>query len=297
MMDNAKNLLESDTVSDLVTKSAQNIMGAKSTPESAREEMRERIADGQKIDKETAEELIKAHKEIDRLKAENTALKSCEKPQPEPKLLPELQALLDSGEIMPARARILSTATDEQQRTYLQEHSYNRVLLSDIENKKRELEAAKAKLTELESRPKPEPKIIEKIVEKLPEGTESKIKDAEDKNKKATKALKTVKALEDSKAEIQTRAEKLHKERNDLEREIKVLKSQLVVDTPSSIDNARALKLGRMLKELDWIFPDIRKEVELAGGEMHETKKMIIEIIKSWSSMLQNIDGQILIDI
>ena len=84
---------------------------------------------------------------------------------------------------------------------------------------------------------------------------------------------------------------------DELIRENKKLQSQIEVDKPSNIDNARALKLESELKHLDWTFPDIKAEAELAGGEMHETKKIIIEIINRWSSLLQELDGQEIIEI
>lgn len=131
----------------------------------------------------------------------------------------------------------------------------------------------------------------------MPEGSEQKIKDAETKIKQADKILKSMAALQAKKEEVEAKAESLNSERNELERKIKALEAKEQTKTPGAIDDSRSIKLARIVKELDWIFPDILKEAELSGGYMPKSKEEIGEIIRRWSQLLSQIDGQSVIDI
>jgi len=220
-------------------------------------------------------------------------------------LIPELSALHTSGDILEHRAKILSTLPEEHQKIYYAEIKTKQYFAdklhkaNEAEKEARAMsEEARAKLQELAARPEPKPKIVEKVVEveKLPEDFEKRQKEVEKKDRQATKILKTVGELQKERDELEKEADAIHKERMELKRKLKAMESKQDV-SPSSIDTARALKLGRMLKELDWVFPDIRSEAKLAGGGMEETKKMITSLIQKWASILEEIDGYAIIDV
>lgn len=262
---------------------------APSVPDSAREEAMEH----ESLTVKQSKELVQAHKDLEDLKAENQRLKD-DKKTPEPanldNLIPALKEMLDDGLIMPAMARNLSTMTNDGQRAWVTIHTQKM-------SAERQLSERNLRIKELESRPEPEPTIIEKIIEVMPEGSEQKIKDAETKIKQADKILKSMAALQAKKEEVEAKAESLNSERNELERKIKALEAKEQTKTPGAIDDSRAIKLARIVKELDWIFPDILKEAELSGGYMPKSKEEIGEIIRRWSQLLSQIDGQSVIDI
>lgn len=262
---------------------------APDVPESAREEALEH----NKLTVKQSKEIAQAHKEIEALKAKCVTLEDSPITEVKPdinRLIPGVREVYDRNGIMEARALKISIMPEEGQQQWLSIYSNNLSLENQLNEKT-------ARVAELENIPELKPEIIEKIIEVMPEGVEDKIKDADKKNRQANKIIKSMDALREEKEEIEKQAENLNSERNNLERKIKVLESQNEVKTPSSIDNSRALKLNRLLNELEWIFPEIKEEVRLAGGEMQETKRVITSIIQQWSSILHEIDGQLVIDI
>ena len=260
---------------------------APEVPESARTE----AAEHDSLTVKQSKELVEAHKEIERLKSVQPESSLSFEPDLK-KLIPGITLLLESGAIVRERALLLSTLDIERQNIYLSEYESK-------EFHKKQADIVRLRLQKIESAPAPKPEIIEreKIVEKLPDGFEAREKEVDTKDRQAIKILKTVKQLQKEKDEAEAKLREIHKARTELERKIKKLEARDNISTPSSIDNSRAVKLGRASKELDWIFPDIMNEVKIAGGEMNESKKMIIEIIQKWSALLQDIDGNAIIDI
>lgn len=254
-----------------------------STPESAIEEVIERKEAGENITEASIKEIAEAHKEIERLKkelADKDEFFTAQHNEPTTyPLIPQIQELLDRQKIMPAKAKILQTMSEEGQGVWFTEYLQK----FSAEN---QLTEQKAKVKALESQPQPKAEVIEKIIEKIPE-------DYEKLKKSVTEKTKIENRLKETESKLGSVSEK----KTELQKEVDKLKAQLEVDTPTNIDNARALKMEREVKNLNWLFPDIKAEAKLAGGEMHETKKVIIEIIKLWSSLLQELDGQEIIEL
>lgn len=263
--------------------SALYLLSQDSTPESARQESIELAESGETVTHAKAKEIADAHKEIERLKkelADKDEFFTAQHNEPTTyPLIPQIQELLDRQKIMPAKAKILQTMSEEGQGVWFTEYLQK----FSAEN---QLTEQKAKVKALESQPQPKAEVIEKIIEKIPE-------DYEKLKKSVTEKTKIENRLKETESKLGSVSEK----KTELQKEVDKLKAQLEVDTPTNIDNARALKMEREVKNLNWLFPDIKAEAKLAGGEMHETKKVIIEIIKLWSSLLQELDGQEIIEL
>lgn len=316
-----------------------------SVPDSAREEAQELAESGETVTVKKAKEIATDHKELEELKAKlaekEEQLKrsnitkgdlltklselSTQQPTNYP-LIPEVQKLLDSGDIMPAKAKALQTLTPDGQGVWFTEFMSKFSLENQLNEERRsaqkanekalkaieEKEAAIAKLSEITNNPETAQIIAkhelqlkqmrEEYQMKLHQERKQMAKEASEfqakmHREKIEKAEKEKALAEKREQEAKTKASAAWKSNDELIRENKKLKSQLEVDNPTNIDNSRALKLVDELKHLDWTFPDIKAEAELAAGEMHETKKLIIEIINRWSSLLQELDDQAIINI
>lgn len=302
------------------------LLSAPSTPEVVRQEAVELAESGETVTHAKAKELVAAHKEIERLKAENEYLKSTpDEPITFP-LIPEIENLLKTGRIMPAKAKMIQDMTPSNQRIWLSEFmgKFSAENQADEAKKKaqkalekamkaiEEKESAIAKLSEVTENPQTAEIIAkhELQLKHMKERYEMDLRESEKRiakeasefqakmhREKIEKAEKEKALAEKREKEMKDKASAAWRKNDELIRENKKLQSQIEVDKPSNIDNARALKLESELKHLDWTFPDIKAEAELAGGEMHETKKIIIEIINRWSSLLQELDGQEIIEI
>lgn len=308
--------------------SALRLLSAPSTPNSAREEALELAEAGETITNKQAKEITEAHKELEtlRLKYAELEAKTNQPPTPlEYSLLSNVQSLLDAGKIMPAKAKAIRTMTPDAQAVWYTDYVQKISAENQVDEKKAELQKIQAQalkaITEKEEALKQLKEFAGQDNTVLISKYETQIslmkddynrkllqdrKDIEKQakelysrtNKERLEQIEKEKALaEKREKEAREKASAAWKHNDELTRENKKLQSQLEVDKPTNIDNARALKLSSELKHLEWTFPDIRSEAELAGGEMHETKKVIIEIINKWSSLLQELDNQDIITI
>jgi hypothetical protein len=80
-------------------------------------------------------------------------------------------------------------------------------------------------------------------------------------------------------------------------RELEKVKDRIEVNSPTNIDNARALKMSMILVNIESNISEIETEVRIAGGGMHETKIVIQNIIDKLHDTLDNLEGQTAIDI
>lgn len=210
------------------------------TPESAKERILEEAKAG-KVSTKRAQEIVdlenKFEAKIATLNAENTRLKEDQKtPAPASlnNLIPKIQKLLDDGDIMPAMAQNLSTMTDAGQMSW-----YSlQVQKMSLEN---QLKEKALKINELESRPVPEPKIIEKEVIPL---------DVQEKIKKAETALDKLRRAETNEKKARSDYNAISEKKHKLEYEISQLKEQLQVNDPKNIDAAFAEAFKDILEML-----------------------------------------------
>jgi len=213
----------------------------KDTPDSAKEKIIEEAKAGKVSLKQTQEIIDREKKyeaEISDLKAENLRLKE-DKKTPEPanlnNLIPDVQALLESNKIMPAMGRKLSTMTNEGQEVWFTSY----VQKISLENQIKEKDS---KIKELNSRPEPVAKIIEKEV--IPLDVQEKLKQAETA---LAKLKKSEKETNDLRENFNVISEKKHK----LEYDIATLKEQLKVNDPKNIDGASAESFQDILDTLE----------------------------------------------
>ena len=248
---------------------------APDVPEAAREEAQEH----ESLTVKQSKELVKAHKELAELQAENTRLKE-DKKTPEPAntnhLIPGIKEMLDDGRIMPAMAKKISTMTDEGQQAWLT----LQVQKLSLEN---QLKEKTYKIKELESRPDPEPKIIEKEVIPL---------DVQDKLKKAETALAKLKKAENERRSINDAYNGISQEKHSLEYEISKLQEQLKVNDPANIDAAHAEAFNDildMIKNRLIRFEEDRKVTDYPMNKTWEVLNETMESLSAFSDRAENL--------
>ncbi len=127
----------------LVSKSAQNLLAAPSTPESARETMRERTKANIPTSKKDAEKMKRLSLEAERLKKENDKLREEQEPKKPnlDNLIPQLNKLYRGETLMPNMAEYASTWEPE-----IQEAFY--YAIEPIGSYRKEIDRAKEKAQE-----------------------------------------------------------------------------------------------------------------------------------------------------
>jgi hypothetical protein len=235
--------------------------------------------------------LTESYKLVEELKAENTRLKEDNKtPAPATlnNLIPDVEELLENKRIMPAMARKISTMTDEGQQAWLTIF----VSKNSVENQLRE---KTQKVKELESRPEPEPKIVEKEV--IPLNISEKLKKAEKSLAKVKKAESDVKKAENDTKDIRANLDAVSNEKHQLEYEISKLKKQLEVDNPNNVDLARAKSIKETFDLIKNEIIHFQKDRATCGGGMRHSIAAFDDVISDLTSFRSTIEDITLIDI
>lgn len=251
------------------------LMYAPSTPESAREEILESKEAGENITETLIKEKIEAHKEIERLKAENEALKNSSQEQASYELIPQIQALLDNKKIMPAMGRAIQKMPPDSQGTwfgtYVQKMSYENQLEEEKAKSKQALEKALKAIEEKEEALKQlqsvsgtdNAQLIARHQQELKAMREEyrrcHIQNCKDIEQRALESNKEeIKKAYDARDKAEKKANKadndfkvIATEHHKLQAKVRTLEEQLKVDSPSNIDAAHAERLKDILESLE----------------------------------------------
>ena len=267
--------------------SALYLLSAPSTPESAREEALELAEAGETVTHAKAKELVEAHKEIERLKAENEYLKSTpDEPITFP-LLPEIENLLKTGRIMPAKAKMIQDMTPSNQRIWLSEFMGK----FSAEN---QLEEKSAKIKKLEAKNQAEPQVIEKVIEVIPDDYDNLRKQVSElqkaveiKKQQLENEIKSKKEITELKNSVEKslvgKLDKANEELSKLDnkrREIKALQdlddaSKLISRAYALFTNDRGVTITSITTTILRTVEGIRNKLELFENQDDE----IIDII------------------
>ncbi|MBF0229190.1 MAG: DUF3102 domain-containing protein [Desulfamplus sp.] len=291
-------------------------------PESAIEEIIERKEAGETTTTAKAKEVVADHKEIEELKAKlaqkDAQIFTLQETKTYP-LLSNIQTLLDNGEIMPAKAKILQGFTPEGQAVWFTDYVAKFSAENRIDEERRKAQIANEKaLKAIEEKEEAvrqlqsvsgedNAQLIAKYEQQIKEIKEEnrrrafqERKDIENQAKelyarvnkeKIEKAEKEKALAEKREKEIRDKANAAWRKNDELTRENKKLQSQFEVDKPENLDNAQAKEMQRLLQQLPYYFERIKTDNRIANGQMENTKKVIIEIIQSWSSLLEEMDS------
>ncbi|MCP4339840.1 MAG: DUF3102 domain-containing protein [Desulfobulbaceae bacterium] len=297
------------------------LLAQNNTPEPVRQEAIERSETGEKITPKLAKEIKDRENRIKELEGKLT-----EKTTPNlDNLISGLAFLLSRGDITKRIALNYSQLPKADQEAALSNEKSRITLLKDLER----LEAEKLTLAESatkahEKADTMQAKFDEAVNQTTQEILKAKDKEIEQAKKEIAQAKVEIREQLESKIRetvnreyqgdlIKTRKEKekalreksTYQEKNsamaksltEKDRKIKKLEDQIEVDSPTNIDNSRALKMSSLLKELEWNIADIKKEVKIVGGEMQETRQVVSGMMEALAELLGNLEEQAVIDI
>ena len=262
-----------------VNKTSLLLLCGKDIPESAKEKVLTEAKDG-KVSTKRTKEIIEKEKEqaqvIERLTAENEKLRAKEEKNPPPlepdldNLIPSLKIHQEADRLMPSMARDLSILPEAAQWAFATQMNSN----LSLENQLRE---EKDRVKELESE---EPEKV--IIEKVPEGFETRLKDVQKREKEIVKEKKTHKELSKSYRALTRENQKLENEQKKTEKQMEMMNATTIDQSMESVIRKEG---GDLLVTVE----GIRHDLEKNSGDMNLSITAVNELIQALTVAITDI--------